>query len=65
MTVVNDPGDPVGAEAVLGTVPGTATSLAVPADRVAQLEADHTGGQVTAVNERGQGPAPALSHRAP
>ncbi|MEV0530592.1 fibronectin type III domain-containing protein [Kitasatospora sp. NPDC050463] len=65
VTVVHDPSDPAGAETVLGTVPGTATSLAVPADRVAQIEADHARVQVTAVNERGQGPASALSHPAP
>ncbi|MFJ6378619.1 fibronectin type III domain-containing protein [Kitasatospora sp. NPDC092039] len=65
VTVVHDPGDPAGAQTVLGTVPGTATSLTVPADRVAQIEADHARVQVTAVNERGQGPASALSHPAP
>ncbi|KOV35273.1 hypothetical protein ADK60_09920 [Streptomyces sp. XY431] len=65
VTVLHDPSDPAGAETVLGTAPGSATSLAVPADRVAQIEADHARVQVTAVNDRGQGPASALSHPAP
>ncbi|MET8545140.1 fibronectin type III domain-containing protein [Kitasatospora sp. NPDC004799] len=65
VTVDHDPSDPAGAETVLGTVPGTSTSLTVPADRVAQIEADHAKVQVTAVNGRGQGPASALSHPAP
>ncbi|MEU3570581.1 fibronectin type III domain-containing protein [Kitasatospora sp. NPDC036755] len=65
VTVVNDPGDPAGAETVLATVPGTATSLAVPADRIAQIEADGAQVQVTAVNARGQGPASPLSNPAP
>ncbi|MER6361772.1 fibronectin type III domain-containing protein [Kitasatospora sp. NPDC001527] len=65
VTVVDDPDDPAGAETVLGTVPGTATSLAVPADRIAQIEADGARVQVTAVNGRGQGPASVLSPVAP
>lgn len=65
VTVLHDPSDPAGAETVLGTAPGTATSLPVPADRVAQIEADHARVQVTAVNDRGQGPASVLSHPAP
>ncbi|MFD4658252.1 fibronectin type III domain-containing protein [Kitasatospora sp. NPDC058444] len=65
VTVDHDPSDPAGAETVLGTVPGTSTSLTIPADRVAQIEADHARVQVTAVNGRGQGPASALSHPAP
>ncbi|MEU1289964.1 fibronectin type III domain-containing protein [Kitasatospora sp. NPDC005856] len=65
VTVAHDPGDPAGAETVLGTVPGTETSMTIPADRVAQIEADHAEVQVTAVNERGQGPTSALSPPAP
>ncbi|WUH88750.1 fibronectin type III domain-containing protein [Streptomyces sp. NBC_00433] len=65
VTVVNNPGDPAGSETVLGTAPGTATSLAIPADRIPQIEAGHASVQVTAVNSRGQGPASALSPPAP
>ncbi|MER7705784.1 fibronectin type III domain-containing protein [Kitasatospora sp. NPDC097605] len=65
VTVVHDRSDPAGAETVLGRVPGTETSLAIPADRVAQIEADHAEVQVTAVNERGQGPASVPSRPAP
>ncbi|MFJ6777405.1 fibronectin type III domain-containing protein, partial [Kitasatospora sp. NPDC091257] len=62
VTVDHDPSNPAGTETVLGTVPGTSTSLTIPADRVAQIEADHARVRVTAVNSRGQGPASALSH---
>ncbi|MEU3460343.1 fibronectin type III domain-containing protein [Streptomyces sp. NPDC006733] len=65
VTVVNNPGDPAGTETVLGTAPGTATSLAIPADRIPQIEAGHASVQVTAVTSRGQGPASALSAPAP
>ncbi|MGW7586457.1 fibronectin type III domain-containing protein [Kitasatospora sp. NPDC054768] len=65
VTVDHDPSNPAGTETVLGTVPGTSTSLTIPADRVAQIEADHARVRVTAVNSRGQGPASALSHPAP
>lgn len=65
VTVVNNPDDPAGTETVLGTAPGTATSLAIPADRIPQIESRHASVQVTAVTSRGQGPASALSPPAP
>ncbi|MCZ4122347.1 fibronectin type III domain-containing protein [Streptomyces sp. H39-S7] len=65
VTVVNNPGDPAGSETVLGTAPGTATSMPIPADRIPQIEGGHASVQVTAVTARGQGPASALSPPAP
>ena len=65
VTVLNDPGDPAGAQTVLGTAPGTATSMAIPADRIAQIEQDGAGVEVTAVNARGQGPTSVTSPPAP
>ncbi|MFL6114572.1 MAG: hypothetical protein ACJ786_24945, partial [Catenulispora sp.] len=65
VTVLENPADPAGAETVLGTAPGTATSLAIPADRIPQIEAQGAVVQVTAVTSRGQGSASALSPPAP
>jgi hypothetical protein len=55
VTVLNDPSDPAGTQTVLGTAPGTATSLAIPADRILQIEADGAVAEVTAINDQGQG----------
>lgn len=65
VTVLGNPGDPAGTETVLGTAPGTATSMPIPADRIPQIEWEHARVQVTAVTSRGQGPASTLSPPAP
>jgi hypothetical protein len=65
VTVLNDPSDPAGAQTVLGTTPGTATSLAIPADRIPQIEEDGATAEVTAINGQGQGPPSDPSPPAP
>jgi len=65
VTVLNDPSDPAGAQTVLGTAPGTATSLAIPADRIPQIEEDGAVAEVTAINDQGQGPPSDPSPPAP
>ncbi len=56
VTILNDPSNPAGAQTVLGTTSGTATSLAIPDDRMQQLATDGAQAQVTAINNQGQGP---------
>lgn len=65
VTVLNDPSDPAGAQTVLGTTPGTATTLAIPADRISQIEQDGAVAEVTAINDQGQGPTSDPSPPAP
>jgi hypothetical protein len=65
VTVLDDPSDPAGAQTVLGTAPGTATSLAIPADRIPQIEEDGAIAEVTAISDRGEGPPSDPSPPAP
>jgi hypothetical protein len=56
VTIINDPSNPAGAQTVLGTTSGTATSLTIPDDRMQQIATDGAQAEVTAINNQGQGP---------
>jgi hypothetical protein len=56
VSVRGDPADPASSEYVLGVTAGNSTELAVPADRIPEIEWAGARAVVTALNDRGQGP---------